>query len=101
MRNPHGRGQVGRAVVDDQVVGIHAVAGRAVSQRAEKHLLERGAAKAQQQQHPIGVGVIFAGRAGQEVVHVLLECVGNVIALNGCAIGIIPDLDGAIGGQQL
>jgi len=100
VRDPHGGRQVGRGVVDDQVVGIHAVAGRTVPQRAEEHLLERRATEAQQQQHAVGVGVVFAGGRGQEVVHVLFERIGDLIALRGRAVGIVPDLDRTIGRQQ-
>ena len=99
--DPHSGRQVGGAVVDDQVVGVNAVAGRTVPQRAEENLFERRAAEAQKQQHAVRIGVVFPRRRRQEVVHVLLEGVGDLIAVSRRAVGVIPDLDRAIGRQQL
>ena len=67
MRDPLGVAQVGRRVVHDEVVGVHALGHRAPAQGAEVDLLEGRAAKAQHEQHAVGVGVVL-GRRGREVV---------------------------------
>ena len=100
MRDTLGIRQVGGGAVHDQVVSIHALADWAVAQRAEVHLLEGCTAKAQHQQHAVCVGVIFARRAGQVVVHVFFEGVCDLVARQSAAVCVIPNLHGAVSGQQ-
>ena len=101
MRDTQGAGQVRGLVVHDQVVGIDAVGRRAIAQRAEVNLLERGAAKAQQKQHAVCVGVVLSRRRRQVVVHVLFESVSQLVTLQRRAVSVVPDLDGPVGRQKL
>ena len=73
MRDPLGALQISRRVVNDQVFSINALRHRAVAKRAVVNFLEAIAAKADHEQHAVGIRVVFGRRDRQVVVHVLLK----------------------------
>ena len=100
MRDASGVLKVGCVVADDQIVGINSLAHGSVAQWTEVDLLERCAAEAKQQQHAVSVGIVFRRRAGQVVIEVLFQRVGQLVLFCGAAVTVVPDLHRSIGGQH-
>ena len=100
VRDASGVLEVGCVVADYQIVGVNSLAHRPVAQWTKVDLLERCAAEAKQQQHAVGVGIVFRRRAGQVVVKVLFQRVGQLVLFGGAAVAVVPDLDRSIGGQH-
>ena len=100
MRYTLGVTKISRRVVHDQVIGIDALADRAVPQRAEVHLLERAAAEAEHQQHAVGVRVILARRGRQVVVQVFLKRIAEIVLLIRRGDRVVADLDRTISRQK-
>ena len=101
MCDPLGIGQIGRAVVDDQVIGIDRLDHRPVAKRAIIPLFERRAAKAQHQQHPVSVRVIFGRNRRQEVVQVRFQRIGQLVFLRILVVVVVADLNRPVSRQQL
>ena len=73
--------QIGGRVGDAEVSGVHALGRRPAADRTAVDLLEAGAADPDPQQHAVGVRVVFAGRDGHEIVHVVLKRLREIVAL--------------------
>ena len=101
VRDALGVAQVGRAVADDQVVGVDGLADRAVAQRAIVDLFEGRSAEAQHQQHSVGVGIVLGRRVGQVVVQVALKRTGKLVLLEVGVVVVVADLDGAVSRKKL
>ena len=101
MRDTLGAADVGRRVVDDQVVGIDRLADGAIAERAEVDLLEGDAAEAQQEQHAVGVGIVLGRHRREVVVHVPLQGFRHLVGLVARGVAVDADLDGTVGRQEL
>ena len=93
--------QVCRGIVDNQIIRINALGHRPVTERAVVNLLKRGSTKPQHQQHAIGVRIVLRCRAGQVMVQVFFQGVGQLVLIQHRLIGIIADLYRPIGRQHL
>ena len=94
-------GQVCRSVVHNEVVRIDRLAHGSTTQWAEINLLERGAAEPKHEQHAVGVGVVFPSGAGQVMVQVFFEVVGQRVGVQRCIVVVLANLHWSVRGQQL
>jgi hypothetical protein len=76
------------------VLGVDPLGHRPQLERAAIDLLEAGAAEIHApEQHVRRVGIVFAGRGGEPVVHVPLEGFREIVLLRRF-VAVVPDLDG-------